>query len=143
MLLESTRRKLEEAFKCKISNQYGCYEANSIAYECPHNKLHCMEDNIYVEIVDNEGKEVTKVNEGNIIITTLNSHAMPFIRYKIGDRGVMDYNQEVCKCGNKSPVLKLSSGRVNDYIVLDDGSRINAYVYKLSWILRRVFTRFA
>ena len=57
MLLESTRRKLEEAFKCKISNQYGCYEANSIAYECPHNKLHCMEDNIYVEIVNNVGKE--------------------------------------------------------------------------------------
>ena len=88
-----------------------------------------MEDNIYVEIVDNEGKEVQDGKDGSIIITTLNNHAMPFIRYKIGDRGVIDHNHDVCKCGNKSPVLKLSSGRVNDYIVLDDGSRINAYVF--------------
>ena len=129
ILLEGTRQKLKEVFKCEIANQYGCHEANSIAYECPHNKLHCMEDNIYVEIVDNEGKEVRDGKEGNIVITTLNNHAMPFIRYKIGDRGVIDHNHEVCKCGNKSPVLKLSSGRVNDYIVLDDGSRINAYVF--------------
>lgn len=57
MLLESTRRKLEEAFKCKISNQYGCYEANSIAYECLCEKLHCIKDNIYVEIVNNVEKE--------------------------------------------------------------------------------------
>lgn len=129
MLLESTRQKLKEVFKCEIANQYGCHEANSIAFECPHNKLHCMEDNIYVEIVDNEGKEVQDGKDGSIIITTLNNHAMPFIRYKIGDRGVIDHNHDVCKCGNKSPVLKLSSGRVNDYIVLSDGSRINAYVF--------------
>lgn len=129
MLLESTRQKLKEVFKCEIANQYGCHEANSIAFECPHNKLHCMEDNIYVEIVDNEGKEVQDGKDGSIIITTLNNHAMPFIRYKIGDRGVIDHNHDVCKCGNKSPVLKLSSGRVNDYIVLSDGSRINAYIF--------------
>lgn len=129
MLLESTRQKLKEVFKCEIANQYGCHEANSIAFECPHNKLHCMEDNIYVEIVDNEGKEVQDGKDGSIIITTLNNHAMPFIRYKIGDRGVIDHNHAVCKCGNKSPVLKLSSGRVNDYIVLSDGSRINAYIF--------------
>lgn len=129
MLLESTRQKLKEVFKCEIANQYGCHEANSIAFECPHNKLHCMEDNIYVEIVDNEGKEVQDGKDGSIIITTLNNHAMPFIQYKIGDRGVIDHNHDVCKCGNKSPVLKLSSGRVNDYIVLSDGSRINAYVF--------------
>ena len=40
-----------------MTNQYGCYEANSIAYECPCGNLHWMEENIYVEVLDDEGGE--------------------------------------------------------------------------------------
>ena len=35
MLFDNIRKKIKEAFGCVIANQYGCYEANSIAFECP------------------------------------------------------------------------------------------------------------
>ena len=128
MLFDNVRKEIEEAFGCKVVNQYGCYEANSIAYECPCGKLHCMEDNIYVEIVNELGKEKKDGEEGNIVITTLNSHMMPFIRYKVGDKGKIVHNPR-CSCGNKSPILELTSGRISDYAILKDGSRINSYVF--------------
>ena len=42
---------MEAFFNCKVASQYGCYEVNSIAYECPFHKLHVMTENVYVEIV--------------------------------------------------------------------------------------------
>lgn len=43
---------MEAFFNCKVASQYGCYEVNSIAYECPFHKLHVMTENVYVEIVE-------------------------------------------------------------------------------------------
>ena len=128
MLLDSTRKEIENIFDCAIANQYGCYEGNSIAYECPYGNMHCMEDNIYTEIVDEGGESVSGALEGNIIITTLHSHVMPFIRYKIGDLGIID-NTHKCKCGNCSPILKLTSGRISDYAIMKDGSKVSSYVF--------------
>ena len=128
MLFDNVRKEIEKAFGCRVANQYGCYEGNSIAYECPCGNLHCMEENIYVEVLDKEGKEVPEGSEGDIVITTLHNHAMPFIRYRIGDRGILDRNTR-CNCGNISSVLRLKSGRISDYAVLKDGSKINSYVF--------------
>lgn len=132
MLFDNVRKEIEEVFGCKVANQYGCIEANSIAYECQYGNMHCMEDNVYVEILDDYGKPVgdaeNEKNEGNIVITTLNSYAMPFVRYKTGDRGIM-YRNHSCKCGNCSPILRLTSGRISDYAIMKDGSRVSSYVF--------------
>ena len=86
-----------------------------------------MEQNIYVETINEEG-EVINNQEGNIIITTLKNHTMPFIRYKVGDKGkiVTDY---ICQCGNHSSILELTTGRISDYAILKDGSKVNSYVF--------------
>jgi phenylacetate-CoA ligase len=128
MLFDNVRKEIEKIFGCRVANQYGCYEANSIAYECPYGNMHCMEDNIYVEVLDESGNPVRENEEGNIVITTLNSHTMPFIRYKTGDMGIVEKNIS-CKCGNHSPILKLISGRTSDYAVMKDGSRVSSYVF--------------
>lgn len=131
MLFDNVRKEIEEVFGCKVANQYGCFEANSIAYECPYGNMHCMEDNVYVEVLDDKGKPIENDNEnieGNIVITTLNNYAMPFVRYKTGDRGIM-YKNHSCKCGNCSPVLKLTLGRVTDYALMKDGSKVSSYVF--------------
>lgn len=127
MLFNNVKNKVKDVFKCKVANQYGCYEANSIAYECPCGNMHCMDDNVYVEIIDNDGKNVVE-EEGKVIITTLNNHAMPFIRYEVGDRGKLHKNVK-CECGNKSHILELKSGRICDYAIMKDGSKVNSYVF--------------
>lgn len=127
MLLDSFRKEVEELFQCKVSNQYGCNEADSIAFECPCGHMHMMTSNEYVEIIE-DGKCVSDGVEGDIYITTLYNHAMPFIRYCIGDRGRIVTDIE-CPCGNKRSILEVTKGRKNDYILMKDGRKINAFVF--------------
>lgn len=128
MLMDSLRNEIQEVFHCQVANQYGCNEGNSIAFECPSGNMHCMEESVYVEIVDDDGKIVPEGVEGNVVITTLKNHAMPFIRYQLGDLGIVRSNVS-CKCGNHSKVFELLSGRVNEYISLRNQEKLNAYIF--------------
>ncbi len=127
-LFDGVRKEIEECFGCVTANQYGAYEVNSIAFECPEGNMHCMSQNVFVEILDEMGNKIKDGIEGNIYVTSLTNHVMPFIRYKIGDRGKLFFNHD-CKCGNSAPILKLTNGRCNDFIVCEDGSRIQSSVF--------------
>lgn len=127
MLSKEVREELENTFGCIIANQYGCYEANSIAFECNKGHLHCVNSNVFVEILVN-GKLAKEGEEGDIYITSLNNHAMPIIRYGTGDRGAMYYDEH-CECGNNNPIIELTAARSVEYIFNRDGSTINSYVF--------------
>lgn len=119
-LSEEVRRNIKEAFKCNIANQYGCMEANSIAYECPYGNMHCMTDNVHV------------INEdGKIYITTLRNYAMPFVKYGIGDSVEIDSSLTDCRCGCTSPVIKVNAGRECDYIMLENGNVHSSCIHRL------------
>ena len=106
-LEEAIRKEVKEVFKCDVANQYGCNEANSIAYECPYGNMHCMTGNIHISIENR-----------NIYLTTLQNYAMPFVKYGLGDNVVWDRTVNNCRCGCKSPVIKIKRGRESDYIKL-------------------------
>lgn len=135
MLTDELRRKLEGFFSCKVANQYGSYEFNSIAYECPYGNMHIMSENVYVEVMEEDG-QVHKIEEDSydeqrekdLIITSLTNNRTPFIRYRIGDRGIVT-DKVKCRCGNHAPVIKLTVGRSHNYIECEDGTRINAYIF--------------
>lgn len=102
-----------------ISNQYGCTEVSAVAQEIPNcDGLHVLESNAYVEIYA-AGCLITREEnvEGELLITGLNSFTMPFVRYKIGDRGRIVTNQ----CGCKHQIITITAGRANDFIQLPDG----------------------
>lgn len=127
-LSNEIKTKINNEFACVSSNQYGAYEVNSIAYECPEGNMHCMQQNVYVEILDDNGKQACDNHEGNIYVTSLTNSAMPFIRYKIGDKG--KFSKKIkCKCGNLSPIIEITKGRCNDVILCKDGSEIHSSVF--------------
>lgn len=125
-LFEEYRQKIIETFKVPISNQYGCNEINGIAYECPYGHLHVLENNVLVEVLK-DGENVIG-EPGDIYITGLTNRAMPFIRYAIGDRGIL-HNDIKCDCGIKSPILEVLTGRTSDYISLDNDEKSNSYIF--------------
>ena len=127
MLFDSVRQQVNEVFDVPIANQYGCYEAYSIAYECPEGHLHCMNNNVYVEVLKN-GQPVKDGEEGEIYITSLQNNVSPFIRYQVGDIGTIT-NRKTCSCGNQNPILTLTKGRDNDFVRMRDGGKISAYVF--------------
>lgn len=126
MLSKELREKLERTFHCRVANQYGIQEANSIAYECSNGNLHCMDENVMVEILDEHGVKVGEGVEGDIYITSLRNRVMPFIRYRTGDRGYI--SKQACTCGRTGSVLHLTDARVTQWIRTRCGRKINPYV---------------
>ncbi|MEN8908021.1 MAG: hypothetical protein ABF289_18870 [Clostridiales bacterium] len=126
-LEKSQKKKIEEILKVKVSNHYGSTETNAIALECKNGNLHCVEGNVLVEITDKD-KNCMFNKEGNVCVTTLNNFYMPFIRYEIGDRGIL-YDGKKCSCRNSSPILELTKYRVIDKVKLENNDYMDAYFF--------------
>lgn len=118
-LLQNVRAKLEQAFQCKIMNQYGSNEVSNIAQQCPYSPhLHIHHDFVHVDIVNSNGKIVID-EEGEILVTNLTSYVFPLIKYRLGDRGTK--LSETCNCGCNLPLMKEVKGRISDAIYTPNG----------------------
>jgi phenylacetate-CoA ligase len=120
-LLPHQRTILRDVFEAPIAENYSSWEIVNIAYQCPNGGLHVNEDR-YLELIAN-GKAVQPGELGEIVITSLNQYAMPYIRYKIGDIGIYEPNN--CSCGRSMPVLREVTGRTNDCLLDTDGSVVH------------------
>lgn len=131
LLRDSTRSMLRETFGCKIVDYYSCDEIGNIAWECPvdEHKLHINTDGCVVEIVDESGAPLPAETEGLILVTNLFNRTMPFVRYRLGDRGSLVGKGNIrCSCGYAGPSLALLAGREDDYYWLPDGRRLSPRV---------------
>jgi phenylacetate-CoA ligase len=123
MLEADERRLLEDVFGCPVFNRYGCREVSVIASECPaHSGLHIMAEGLYLEIETPRGPAAPG-EMGSILVTDLLNHAMPLIRYRIGDLGA--WARGVCPCGRGLPRLERVAGRVTDFLVGCDGRLVS------------------
>ena len=120
VLSEAVRKHIERVWGVKVFNEYGCGEVGSIAHECEHGRLHVVADNMYLELVDENGKPS---NTGQIVVTDFFNEATPMIRYKVGDYAT--WSDENCPCGRTLPVLKNIHGRAYDLIKTPAGREIH------------------
>ncbi len=118
MLTENMRNCIEKVFGCGVFNQYACGEVLGGAQECEcKNGIHIAEEHNLYEVDAPEGEI------GDIIITDLDNYAMPIVRYKNGDKGIMDSG--ICKCGRNTKRIKQIIGRNEEFIKLKDGRELN------------------
>lgn len=129
-LYEEQREQIEEVFKTKVLNRYGCREVGHIANECEMQKgLHISSDHVVVEVVNEKG-ELCKTGElGELVITDLDNYVFPFIRYKIGDIGVLSARS--CKCGRPFSMLESVEGRTFDLLIGVNGNRVLATFFTI------------
>jgi len=120
VLLPGQRTLLEQTFRTRIFDRYGCREMSVIASECEaHTGLHVNAEALLVEIAaEADG------GAGKILVTDLLNRSMPLIRYEIGDVGSWAASQK-CPCGRSLPLLNPIEGRTTDFLVLGDGRRIS------------------
>jgi phenylacetate-CoA ligase len=118
MLFEDDKNLLEEQFGVPVVNEYGCSEAGVIAFTNPAGEWEVDSRTLYVEILDEKDQPLPLGEEGRIIITSLHNKAHPFIRYEIGDYGVLSE-----KSTSKKPILKRLTGRTNDFAILPSGKK--------------------
>jgi len=118
MLFEDDRKLLEIQFGIPIVNEYGASELDLIAFENPENEWQINSETLFVEILDENNQVLPYGSAGRIVITSLFNKAHPFIRYDIGDIGVLDEKSTLEK-----PILKQLIGRTNDVAILPSGKK--------------------
>ncbi len=120
VLLPKYRAAVQDQFRCEVFDEYGSYDGGAQALECErHQGLHISIEKVVLEIADENGQRVASGKPGRVIVTDLSNYAMPFIRYEVGDLGILE--DEPCPCGRGLPLLKSLEGRTTDIIRLSNG----------------------
>jgi phenylacetate-CoA ligase len=118
MLFEEDKILLEKQFGVPVVNEYGASELDLIAFQNPDGEWQVNSETLFVEILDENNTVLPYGKEGRIVITSLFNKAHPFIRYDIGDIGILDK-----KSTPKKPILKKLIGRTNDIALLPSGKK--------------------
>ncbi|MEZ4796944.1 MAG: phenylacetate--CoA ligase family protein [Flavobacteriaceae bacterium] len=118
MLFEDDKMLLEKQFGVQIINEYGASELDLIAFQNPNNEWQINSETLFVEILDENSKVLPYGEKGRVVITSLYNKAHPFIRYDIGDIGIISKQSTIQK-----PILEKLIGRTNDIAILPSGKK--------------------
>ncbi len=118
MCSHEEKQIMAHAFGCKIIIEYGASELDFIAIEDEDGDWITTEESLYIEVLDDNNKPLQAGNEGKLVITSLFNKAMPFIRYEIGDRGILSVERK-----GKYRILQELTGRINDFAILPSGKK--------------------
>ena len=116
MLFEDDKLLLENHIGIPVVNEYGASELDLIAFQSPQDEWRINSETLYVEILDKNNAVLPYGKEGRIVITSLYNRAHPFIRYDIGDTGIMSKDANI-----KKPILQSLTGRTSDIVKLPSG----------------------
>jgi len=117
MLFDEDKILLEKQLGVQVVNEYGASELDIIAFQNKEDEWIVNNENLFVEILDDQNNPLPFGEEGNIVVTALYNKAHPFIRYKIGDMGVLEQKS------SKKLILKKLIGRTNDFAFLPSGKK--------------------
>jgi phenylacetate-CoA ligase len=114
-LFDWQRHEIEAGLGCRVYNGYGSGEYCVLISECDAGGLHISPDYGIVEM------EAIPESPGlyELLCTGLFNHAMPFIRYRIGD--AVKASGRACRCGRPLPLVETIEGRVGDLVVTPEG----------------------
>ncbi|MEO8932834.1 MAG: phenylacetate--CoA ligase family protein [Xanthomarina sp.] len=124
MLFEDDKKLMEFQFGIPIINEYGASELDIIAFQNPENEWQVTSETLLVEILDANNQILPYGKEGRIVITSFYNKAHPFIRYDIGDIGILSK-----KSTFKKPVLEKLIGRTNDIALLPSGKKASGLTF--------------
>jgi phenylacetate-CoA ligase len=120
---EAHRALIQDYLGGPAFNTYGSREFMSMAAECDsHDGLHIHAENILAETADPAGAEPSE-----IVITDLHNYGTVFLRYAIGDLGIMTTG--MCSCGRGLPRLMQITGRSGEILKLANGLELSHLVW--------------
>ena len=106
-----------------VYDLYGANDGGLISCECvEHCGYHYDPLNCYVEEYTNEYGQI------ELLLTSLNSLSLPFIRYRVGDVATLG-GFGSCPCGNPFPMIHELQGRTRDIIKLKNGLAIHGSIF--------------
>lgn len=116
ILFDEDKVFIERYLGVPVANEYGASELGIIAFQGIESDFIVNQEDLFIEILDDTNQPLPYGAEGNIVVTSLYNKAHPFIRYKVGDMGVLEKK-------NNKIILKGLLGRTNDFAVLPSGKK--------------------
>jgi len=131
VLNRDTRQVIESAFGLPVLDLYSSVEFGNVAWQCRDcGAMHINADALIVEVVREDGTNAAPGEIGTLVCTDFDSHAMPFIRYAVGDLGMLTDESGECDCA--FPTMGPIEGRLVDRIKRPDGGAISPYQFTCS-----------
>jgi phenylacetate-CoA ligase len=121
-LTVTQRELIEEVFRTRCFDQYGCTEQAVFASQCEHGTYHLHPEYGIVELLRPDGEAARAGESGEIVCTSFTNDAFPLVRYRLGDIAVR--GEDHCPCGRAFLVLDRIVGRKDDVVVTPDGRRV-------------------
>jgi phenylacetate-CoA ligase len=117
---EETRTKIETALGIDVYNSYGLTEMNGpgVAFECEGKcGMHIWEDSFIVEVINPATDEPVPEGEtGELVLSSINREAMPFLRYRTHD--LTSLIPGSCACGRTHRRIRRIAGRSDDMLIV-------------------------
>lgn len=123
-------KQITSRWNIDLFSTYASTEMATAFSECKAGKGgHQNIDLLYLEVLDENDKQVKNGEAGEIVITTLGVEGTPLIRYRTGD--VAAYWNEPCYCGVETPRLGPIIGRKTQLIKYKGTSIYTQAVYNI------------
>jgi len=117
-IFEAYQEEIQSAFGQRMISEYGATETGIIAFECPKGKMHLNMEGVIVEEIDHE-----------IVVTNLQLHAFPIIRYQLGDYIALAPKTATCECGMQHLIIEEVTGRIGQSVYGKNNSYPSLYFY--------------
>ena len=116
---------IREYYSCPIVNFYSLNETGPLGYSCPHDpqNFHILPTDVYIETLNNEGFPAKTGEPGEIVVTGGRNPFLPLLRYRTGDRAILDFTP--CSCGDPHPRLKNLEARKPVFFLDQNNNLIN------------------
>jgi phenylacetate-CoA ligase len=126
-LFDEARALIGSAFGAEVFSRYDTWETHLVGWECErHDGWHIDCDHVLLECLE-DGRPAT--GSGEVVVTNLDTYAMPIIRYALDDVATLE--PDPCVCGRTFPRLQAIHGRLSDVLLLPDGRRLDFLVMSL------------
>lgn len=122
LLTEQARADLSARFGVPVCDEYSAYEVLTVASHCRYGSMHVDEDRVILELLDDDDLPVPDGTEGTVVVTHFRERAMPLLRYRLGDRALLQ--PPGCRCGSRFRRMVLTQGRSEDFVQVPGGRRI-------------------
>lgn len=133
---ENTRKQLEKRLNLKAYDCYGLSEmfGPGVGFECQEqNGLHIWSDNFLVEVLDENGEQVSEGEKGELILTSINKEGFCNIRYRTGD--IVRLLEPECACGRTTTKISRILGRADDMLIVRG---INVFPSQIQNVISRI-----
>lgn len=118
--IPSTKAKLQQAWGAKVHDHHGMTEIGSLSFECQLRlgSTHVIESEFIPEVINPEtGLHCADGEPGELVLSNIGRWGMPNIRYRTGDRVIMDTSR--CGCGRTfARLVGGVIGRVDDMLII-------------------------